>query len=425
VTIALKQVNEAPLPPSAFNGAVTPELEGVVLHALEKDPMHRFADADEFIVALERARGHILEGSPDQMTAAFVPVGPVTGTNEVVHEDGGPGKGWWIALLILVLVLGGAGLAYALTRPDKREIPNVTGKPLQAALAILQNAGFDPSVERTASDAAEGTVLRQNPQPGTKAKEGDEVSLVVSDGPGTKAVPNVVGQPVKAATKALEEAGFKVDRQDAASEDVPKGRVISTTPDAATPIDVGSTVILTVSTGREKAKVPDVVNQDVDDARAQLEQAGFVVDVTEQEDATHDAGTVLSQDPAAGTELTQGKTVTITVAKEPENAAVPAVIGQDVDAAVNQLSDAGFVPNQVTQAVSRENQDGKVISQNPVGGTQAKKGSRVTITVGRYVPPTTTPTTPAPPPTTTPTTPTTTTPPATPTPTPTTTTPTP
>jgi serine/threonine-protein kinase len=224
---------------------------------------------------------------------------------------------------------------------------------------------------------------------------------------------------------ALVEAGFKVDRQDAASEDVPTGRVISTTPDAATPIDVGSTVILTVSTGREKAKVPDVVNQDVDDARAQLEQAGFVVDVTDQEDATHDAGTVLSQDPAAGTELTQGKTVTITVAKEPENAAVPAVIGQDVDAAVNQLSDAGFVPNQVTQAVSRQNQDGKVISQNPVGGTQAEKGSRVTITVGRYVPPTTTPTTPTPPPTPTTTTPTTTTPPPTPTPTPTTTTPTP
>jgi serine/threonine-protein kinase len=230
---------------------------------------------------------------------------------------------------------------------------------------------------------------------------------------------------VKAATKALQEAGFKVDRQDAASEDVPKGRVVSTTPDAATPIDVGSTVILTVSTGREKGKVPDVVNQDVDDARAQLEQAGFVVDVTEQEDATHDAGTVLSQDPAGGSELTQGKTVTITVAKEPENAAVPAVIGQDVDTAVNQLSDAGFVPNQVTQAVGRQSQDGKVISQNPVGGTQAKKGSRVTITVGRYVPPTTTPTTPTPPPTTTPTTPTTTTPPPSPTPTPTTTTPTP
>jgi serine/threonine-protein kinase len=426
VTIALKQVNEAPLPPSAFNGAVTPELEGVVLHALEKDPMHRFADADEFIVALERARGHILEGSPDQMTAAFVPIGPVTGPHAVVQEDGGPGKGWWIALLVLVLVLGGAGLAYALTRPDKREIPNVTGKPLQAALAILQNAGFDPSVERTASDAPDGTVLRQNPQPGTKAKVGDEVSLVVSDGPGTKAVPNVVGQPVKAATKALEEAGFKVDRQDAASEDVPKGRVISTTPAAATPIDVGSTVILTVSTGREKGKVPDVVGQDREDARAQLEQAGFVVDATEQEDADHEPGTVLSQNPAAGTELTQGKTVTITVAKEPENAQVPSVLGRGVDEAVNLLSDAGFVPNQVTQAVDQRSQDGRVISQNPVGGTQTKSGSRVTITVGRYVPPTTAPTTPTTTPTTpttTPTTPTTT--PTTPPPTPTTTTPAP
>jgi serine/threonine-protein kinase len=428
VTIALKQVNEPPIPPSAFNGAVTPELEGVVLHALEKEPMHRFTDADEFILALERARTHILEGSPDQMTAAFAVVGPPTGPHEViVEDDGGPGRAWWIALLVIVLLLGGAGLAYALTRPDKREVPNVTGKPLAAALAILQNAGFSPNVERTPSDADEGTVLRQDPQPGTKAQEGDEISLVVSDGPGTKAVPNVVGQPVKAATKTLQEAGFKVDQQDSPSDDVPKGRVISTSPDAATPIDVGSTVVLTVSTGREKGKVPNVVGQDREDARAQLEQAGFVVDVTEQEDATHDAGIVLSQDPAPGTELTEGKTVSITAAKEPENTQVPSVIGRGVDEAVNQLSDAGFVPNQVTQVVDRKSQDGKVISQNPVGGTQTKSGSRVTITVGRYVAPTTTPTTPQTTPTTPPqTTPTTPPPPTTtPIPTPTTTTPAP
>src|SRR4051812_10005910 len=404
VTIALKQVNEAPIAPRAFNAAVTPELEGVVLHALEKNPVNRFADADEFILALERARSNILEGSPDQMTAAFTTIPPTTGPIAIVEEDRGGGRAWWIALLVMVLVLGGAGLAHALARPDKREVPNVTGKPLQAALAILQNAGFDPSVERTASDAPDGTVLRQNPQPGTKAQEGDEVSLVVSQGPGTKPVPDVIGQPVKAATKTLEEAGFKVEQRDAPSEDVPKGRVVSTSPDTATPIDVGSTVILTVSTGREKADVPNVVGQDREDARAQLEAAGFVVDSKEQDDDSHDPGTVLSQDPAAGTELTQGKTVTITVAKEPESAAVPSVVGRGVDEAVNVLSDAGFVPNQVTQAVTERSQDGRVLGQNPVGGTQAKSGSRVTITVGRYVPPTPPPTTP----TTTPTAPTTT-----------------
>jgi beta-lactam-binding protein with PASTA domain len=105
---------------------------------------------------------------------------------------------------------------------------------------------------------------------------------------------------------------------------------------------------------------------------------------------------------------------------------VLSVLGRGVDEAVNLLSDAGFVPNQVTQAVDQRSQDGRVISQNPVGGTQTKSGSRVTITVGRYVPPTTTPTTPTTTPTTpttTPTTPTTT--PTTPPPTPTTTTPAP
>jgi serine/threonine-protein kinase len=415
VTIALKQVNEAPIPPGAFNAAVTPELEGVVLHALEKNPANRFADADEFILALERARANILEGSPDQMTAAFVTIPPSTGPIAVVEEDR-PGRTWWIALLVLVLLLGGAGLAYALTRPDKREVPNVTGKPVQAALAILQNAGFDPSVERTPSDADEGTVLRQDPQPGTKAQEGDEVSLVVSDGPGTKAVPDVVGQPVKAATKTLQEAGFKVQQRKASDEEVPKGRVISTSPDAATPIDVGSTVILTVSTGREQVDVPDVVGQDREDARARLEQAGFIVDAKEQEDREHDPGTVLSQSPAAGTALAQGETVTITVAKEPATQAVPDVVGQGVNEAVNLLSDAGFVPNQVTQNVTDRSQDGKVLSQNPSANTEARSGSRVTITVGRYVAPTpttptttpttpqTTPVTPTPPPTTTPTT---------------------
>src|SRR5258707_3995357 len=62
VTIALKQVNEQPVPPSAFNAFVTPELEAVVIRALEQDPARRFADADEFIAALEAARSGLGAG---------------------------------------------------------------------------------------------------------------------------------------------------------------------------------------------------------------------------------------------------------------------------------------------------------------------------------------------------------------------------
>src|ERR671917_443003 len=68
VTIALKQVNEAPLAPSLINPAVTPELEAVVLRSLMKDPAERFADADEFIAALEAAASRI--PSPAAIAAA-------------------------------------------------------------------------------------------------------------------------------------------------------------------------------------------------------------------------------------------------------------------------------------------------------------------------------------------------------------------
>src|SRR5437879_4787661 len=63
VSIALKQVAEAPAPPRSINPAIPPELEGIVLRALEKDPARRFQDADEFITALDRVRGHLAAGA--------------------------------------------------------------------------------------------------------------------------------------------------------------------------------------------------------------------------------------------------------------------------------------------------------------------------------------------------------------------------
>src|SRR5439155_18737095 len=78
VTIALKQVNQAPVPPSAYNGAVSPELEAVVMRALEKGPQRRFADADEFIAAPEAARGTQQQtGQATGVMPAVVPMAPV------------------------------------------------------------------------------------------------------------------------------------------------------------------------------------------------------------------------------------------------------------------------------------------------------------------------------------------------------------
>src|SRR3954467_7418837 len=136
VTIALKHVNERPYPPSALNPAVTPELEGVVLRALEKDPNRRFPDGDAFIAALEHARAS-LHGPPSVLaeSTAYIPPAP---PYEELYEEQGPGRRWWLWLAPLLLILAiGAGGYYLFGRdsgPAQAAVPDVVGTDEAAAV---------------------------------------------------------------------------------------------------------------------------------------------------------------------------------------------------------------------------------------------------------------------------------------------------
>jgi eukaryotic-like serine/threonine-protein kinase len=94
---------------------------------------------------------------------------------------------------------------------------------------------------------------------------------------------------------------------------------------------------------------------------------------------------VLAQDPAGGTQADDGSTVALTVAKEASQVAVPDVTGEDVAAAVGRLSAEGFTIDQKSKDVATPDGDGVVIEQSPKSG-KAKKGSKVTITVGKFNP---------------------------------------
>jgi len=421
VTIALKQVNEAPLPPSHLNPAVGHALDNAVLRALEKEPARRFADADEFIDAIEAAeRAQPLSAVSTGATAvAMEPVGPPAPPPPVdsptgaypaepyaypagplpPEPDDGDRRGrWWVALLVGLLVAAAIVGGLLLFGADKVTVPAVTGSPSSDAQLALRKVGLSvQTVDRT-NDAPEGTVIGQDPEAGSKVDEGSTVTLFVSAGPGQAPVPDVIGKGRNAARKQLQAAGFEVEETEEASDSVRKNRVIRTSPDPNASLDKGSTVRVFVSTGPEIAAVPPVVGQEVEDATSTLEDAGFKVRTDEQESEDREPGTVLAQDPAGGSQRGKGSTVTLTVAKAAETIDIPDVVGDPADEAAETLSGEGFRVHTERTPVDDAAQDGVVLSQKPSGGRKGKPGDSVTITVGRLE---TTPPPPPPPPATT------------------------
>jgi eukaryotic-like serine/threonine-protein kinase len=386
VTIALKQVSEAPVPPSHLNPGVPPQLEAVVGRALEKDPAARFQNADEFIAALEAARAGLgpAEGAA---TTAFAPVAE----REVVEEAWAPPaerrRRWWLWALLAALLLAGAAVAaILLTREETAEVPRVTGADVAFAARRLRNDGFRPVVERIRDEASRDEVIGQDPQPGTQLEVGSEVTLTVSDGPGTRAVPDVEGLSRARARARLRRAGFRVRERREVSEDVDENRVIRTLPPIGSEVGVGSTVTLVISSGPEQVSVPDVVGRDVEDARDALEAAGLRSDVVREQSEDDEPGTVLRQDPGAEAQVASGSTISLVVAEEPDDVEVPDVTGRDESEAVGALSGAGLEVDVRETPVDRPSQDGVVQRQSPSGGRRIERGRQVTITVGRFEP---------------------------------------
>src|SRR4051794_30419084 len=376
VSIALKHVSEQPPRLRDLRPDVNPRLEQAVGRALLKDPAQRYASADEFIAALEQARAAISSGengAPGGTSTWVPPVAPPPEDRDI------RGRRWPLVLLALVLlaVAAAAALWHPWTGPEQVKVPTVVGSTAPRATKALEKAGFKVRTHGVQSDVKVGHVVSQDPKGGTQADEKSTVQLAVSTGPGKALVPSVVNLPADQARRELEDAGFRVTQDPLASTAVPKGSAIKTSPKEGELAPKHSRVRLFVSSGPPPVAVPNVVGQDKGDARAELEDAGFAVSVQSvASDVPKDQ--VTGQDPAAGTELAKGSSVTIVVSRGPQKIEVPDVTGDDKDSARSSLRAAGFKVN-VVEKPSPE-QEGTVLTQSPGGGSRALKGTTVTIT---------------------------------------------
>jgi beta-lactam-binding protein with PASTA domain len=313
-----------------------------------------------------------------------------------------PGPIWpWLLLLLALVLAALAASWYFATRDetvDAEEVPNVVGADEREAERRLRARGFEDEVKPVDSQRQPGTVVGQRPDAGTLYGEGGIVVLSVARRPQEIEVPDVVGLSSGRALARLRAAGLD-PRAQAVQSRRRQGIVLRQAPEAGTAVDRGTEVVVLVSTGQERAAVPDVIGTTVGDATTRLSRAGFRTRVA-RVPGTEPEGTVTGQAPAAGTRLLRGQVVRINVSRgptrttpttttvvttttTPARASVPDTVGQEETAAISTLEGAGFRVRVFERTVTTAADDGIVLRQSPAGGTQAASGSTVAITVGR------------------------------------------
>ena len=389
VAIAMRQINEVPVAPRVLVPQLPPQLNDIVMKALEKRPGSRYRTAEEFTDALMAVRATLPEPVEDATQVLAAVESPATtriitqhtaatrvASRQIPMPPPRPRRrrrgALLIALLALLLLAGGAA-AYLLTdigRAAKVAVPPVAGLTEQAATDRLEADGFVVDPERQSDpDLAPGLAVRTDPSEGTDFGKGETVTLLISSGPETGPVPDVVGSSYDDAAIELGNEDFVPMREDVFS-DKPLDEVVEQIPASGATADKGSTVTLKVSKGQDLVDVPDVVLEDEAEATRLLEEAGLERGNRRTRETTkRSPGTVLAQDPRGG-KAPRGSAVDIIVAKAPTSTTIPMpnVIGNNADAARQKLRDNGFADPTANEEPSDAPQ-GTVIRQFPAPNT--------------------------------------------------------
>ncbi len=418
VSVAMKQVQDEPVPAREINPEIDPSLEAIIMKAMAKNPMDRFATAKDMRSALN----DFLAGRPvmfsDNFTSAqtqvmggvVVPVGnmgdgtavmPAVGANmgakngtqsqsfrsdnTAPKKNGKKIAGIIVAVVAVIALIVIAAYAVGGNSSDSEqiEVPSVTGQTVDEAKAQIQSAGFTVgTVTQTYSDTVEtGKVISQDPTAKTKKAKGSTINLTVSQGKQEIEVPDLTGKTADEAKKLLQTNGLKYQAGTAEySDTVAKDHVARQDVAAGSKVAKDTVVTYYLSLGSEGSSVPNVVGQTRSAATSTLNNAGFYVTVEEQYSSTVESGKVISQSPSAGEKLKENGTVNLVVSKGAETSTVPNVVGSTEGTAITTLNNEGFQVSTEYQSSSSVS-SGNVISQTPTSGSSLAPGKTVHLIV--------------------------------------------
>jgi len=311
-----------------------------------------------------------------------------------------------LVALVLVLLIGVLALGSAIAgdeddartgRIEQVELPRTGGRPLAEAQAELERLGLIVEIEFDSNEIVPvDVVIDQEPIAGSRIEVGEQVRLRVSDGPAGIDVPVLTGLQGAEAIDLLQTVGLLGTLENVYDEVIRPGEVVNSAPAIGSRAPVGSTVAVRVSQGPAPRTVPEIVGANVGAAIVALGRADLTVGtITEQFSDTQPPGTVVSSDPAQGTEAARNQPVALVVTAAQQPVAVPDLVGLTRASAASVAKEAGVTATVRNQELpAGDTRIGLVVSQSPVANSRVASGGAVTINVGVVAVPTTTTTAP-------------------------------
>ena len=326
VSVALQHVKDRVVAPRIKNAMIPPQLEQVVLMALEKEPGKRFGSISEMIQALRMSLGYRggTSARPIQHDFATQVLPPLE--TEVLEEEEEQPEGILAKLgsLPQKYVIGGAVFAFLLAflwaflsfgnfwSNSTVDVPNVVGKQLSVATRLLEERHLRvSSSEVTNSDVPAGQVISQSPEPGESVKEQRMVHLVVSKGAGDITIPDLQGMSFDQAREKLKALGLSIGKisyeSDSSKED---GVVISQGLQAGGKASKGATVDITINqTKSTTVEIPNVVGMTIKEAKEALGNLGL--SISKISGSNEDSAVVTAVSPAPGSSVKRDESITL------------------------------------------------------------------------------------------------------------------
>ena len=326
VSVALQHVKDRVVAPRIKNNLIPPQLEQVVLVALEKEPGKRFGSISEMIQALRMSLGYRGGTSARPMQHDFATQVLPPMDTEVLEEEEESQDGIFAKFgsLPRKYIFGGALFAFILAflwaflsfgnfwSNSTVDVPNVVGKQLSVATRLLEERHLRvSSSEVTNSDVPAGQVISQSPEPGESVKEQRLVHLVVSKGAGDITIPDLQGMSFDQAREKLKSLGLSIGKityvSDTSKDD---GIVISQGLQAGGKASKGATVDITVNqTKSSTIEIPNVVGMTIKEAKEALGNLGL--SISKISGSNEDTAIVTDVSPAPGSSVKRDESVSL------------------------------------------------------------------------------------------------------------------